>query len=188
MLKIDLQSDEVLILNESGWIDRKNGDIFLTNKRIVWAKPSMFGNNIKEQQEWLLSSIKLHNGEPQVKVVGDILEPDLQIQTNEGIINLRFGGRRATMHWQDEIHVAITGHKPSKDLKSNSSFAIPGADILGKGIKDTVEAFTTGLGIKEAIGQDKQVMSKCPGCGAPLSGKKGEKVKCCYCDSVHILK
>ena len=41
MLKIDLQSDEVLFLNESGWIDRKNGDIFLTNKRIVWDKPSM---------------------------------------------------------------------------------------------------------------------------------------------------
>lgn len=189
MLNIDLQIDEVLILNdETAYLDKKMGELFLTNKRLVWAKKTAFGNKIKEMKELPLSQIKMYNGEPQVRVTGQLMEPELQIQHNGGIATISFMNKRTTNNWMDEIHIAITGQKSSSSSDRLGNLAIPGMDILGKGIKDSVGAFAAGLGVKNKLIKDKNVTTTCSACGAPISGIKGEKIICEFCGTAQVLK
>ena len=191
MVDIDLYSDEIVILNsETGYLNKKAGELILTNKRIIWAKKAVFGKAIKDMQEIPLDSIKTYNGEPQVKLAGQMLQPELQIQHAGGIDNLQFmnRSRKETVLWLNEIHRAITGEEASANAEKMGNLAIPGMDILGKGIKDSVGAFASGLGIKEAIVKEKHVSTECSTCGSPISGVKGEKVTCEYCGTVQILK
>ena len=190
MLDIGLQSDEILIVNtELGWLNSKAGELFLTNKRLVWAKKATFGNKIKELKELPLSSIKMHNGEPQVKTDGSILDPKIQIQHTNGIDTIGISGsRRNAMLWLNEIHKAMTGHEASSDADKAGNMSIPGMDILGKGLKDSVGAFASGLGLKDALSKKKRISVKCSTCGAPLTGNKGDSVTCEYCGTTQVLK
>lgn len=191
MLDIDFQSDEVLILNdETACFDNKMGELFLTNKRIIWAKKSAFGNKIKEMKELPLHTVKVHNGEVQVKVAGQFLEPEIQIQHTNGISSINFPnklGKKAVIQWVNEIHKAITGQTKKSNLDELGNLAIPGMDVLGKGIKDSVGAFAEGLGVKSMISKSKSITMKCPACGASLSGEKGEQVICEFCGTKQVL-
>lgn len=189
MVNIDLRSDEIVIRNnESAMLGNKGGELILTNYRIVLVKKTVFGNKIKEMIEIPLSSIKMYNGEPQVQLTGRRTMPELQVQHTNGIDSIRFVDKKETSKWLNEIHKAITGQNASSNSDKLGSMAIPGMETLGKGIKDSVGAFATGLGIKEAIVKEKRISTKCSTCGAPLTGIKGEKATCEYCGSTQVLR
>lgn len=189
MVDIELYSDEIVILNdESGSLNDKGGELFLTNRRIIWVKKTVFGNKIKDQKEIPLSSIKIYNGSPQVSITGDRQFPKVQIQHTSGIDSLDFDSRKEATLWLNEIHKTITGEEAGEEADKLGSFSIPGMDLLGKGIKDSVGAFASGLGIMDKVKKEARISTNCNKCGAPLSGTKGEKATCEYCGTVQILR
>ena len=185
-MDLELLSDEILLKNDYGFMDNKRGDLFLTNRRIVWQVKSTFGNKVKEQRELLLTNIKVHNGEPLVKKVGGAFEANIQIQHLNGISTISFDGRKKALSWLDEIHKALTGNAASKSAKEEDDYGIPGMDLFGKGIKDTVGSFKEGLGIGKS-NKEENVSCNCVGCGAQISGIKGNKVTCEYCGTTQVL-
>lgn len=73
-----------------------------------------------------------------------------------------------------------------------NQFAIPGAGVVAETLKDTIDVFKGTLGIKsksKATNEPVRVTKKCIGCMSPtpLTGTKGQSIRCRYCDTDQIL-
>lgn len=58
--------------------------------------------------------------------------------------------------------------------------AIKGTEELAGTLRDTFDAFKSGLGIPQT--HTAQSSTTCEGCGASLSGRRKEVVRCEYCN------
>lgn len=192
MSKYELQSNESVILKQDrilhgGVMASFTDELILTNINIVLISKGVFGNT-KRIQTFPLNQIKIFDGQAQAllgKTGGGY--PQLDVYFFNGQESFGFESKREALKWVSNINKLVTGN----DVKSNttSNMAVPGSAYVAETIKGTVDTFKETFGFKSKSNKemDEKTVTKCKSCGAPISGDKGQIVRCQYCDSDHQL-
>ncbi len=195
MIKFDLQPNEGIIL-QNEIVSRElpkghnTGDLVLTNQNLYYVtEKGTFKKNL-DIAVFPLNQIKVVNGHAQVLLGGSNSRPTLQVllkDSNEefwfGNFSLPFQAKKEITNWVNAIY-QLLGTEASQTADKNLK-VIPGTKGLAETIKGTVGTFKETMGVKGV--SDTSITCKCIGCMAPLSGKKGQKVRCKYCDTEQIL-
>jgi hypothetical protein len=198
MGKYNLEPSESVLIQSIGVLCEGSGlmtgytdELILTNMNIIHVSKGMFGN-IKRVQKYPLNQVKIINGEAQA-IMGKSSNgmPDLQIYFVNGQVAFKFqsSGKKEIVKYVNEISKVLTGNESSRNSAANQ-FAIPGAEIVAETLKDTVNVFKGTFGIKskiKAADEPVKATKKCMGCMSPLTGTKGQSIRCRYCDTDQIL-
>lgn len=184
MVNYNLQPNESIIMKQDpiihgGLMANFTDELILTNLQIVLVSKGMFGN-LKGIQTFPLNQIKVFNGQAQVllgKTRGGY--PQIDVYLLNGQESFGFKNKREAVKWIANINKLITGNEVKVD--ASPSMAIPGAEYVAETLKGTVDTFKGALGIKSKM--PTKVAKKCSSCGAPISGTKGQIVRCQYCDA-----
>ena len=198
MAKVNLQPNEVILLqsdsvSKSGGIFQQSGDLVLTNRDIIFIPKNLMGLG-KGQERYPLNQLRCYNGQPQALLSKTNGYPQLELIFQNGQIAFSFMllGKREVLRWIDAITKVINGE--TVDTNRNLSAAIPGTEFVAETVKDTLGKFSGALGISgigSKIGltpSDEKTTIRCISCRAPLTGTKGQVVKCQYCDTKQTLK
>lgn len=182
MATYDLDSDEAVILKTKGASvtgSSNNVDLILTNKNLIQVNKGFFGGT-KAIEKFPLTELKTLNGKANVLVGKDHYgNKQLEVYFSDAERFYQISGVFAESKWENAI---IKAHKDRlSELSREAKKASGNASILGS-VKDT---------LNNAIGRITDTTKKnckCPKCGAELIGRKGEEVKCIYCDTITVIK
>ncbi len=181
------------VSQNGGRLLNNTGELVLTNTDIIFVTKGSFGG-IKDITRYPLSQIKMYNGEPQVMVGRD--SKSLQITIDIYLLNGQESftlynsvSKKEAVKFRNAVYKHLTGYEPEDEPNSNIVGAIPGAAFVADTLKGTVDVFKNSFGIKSkgASNENEQVTKKCLSCSAPLSGRRGQRVKCKYCDTEQVL-
>jgi hypothetical protein len=162
-------------------------ELILTNLNIVLVRKGIFGN-AKGIQIFPLNQVKVFNGQAQVllgKTRGG--SPQIDVYLLNGQESFGFNNKKEAVKWITNINKLITGN--GAEVDTLPSMAIPGAEYIAETLKGTMDTFKGALGIKSKNNNEMptKVAKKCSSCGAPISGTKGQIIRCQYCDADHHL-
>lgn len=173
---IILQCDEV-------YHNRKRSELILTNLNLICVEEKAgFLKTTYNEIKYPLNQIKVVDGQAQVFAnTKAFTNPVLQVHFNnqveefDFIMNsLAFFKANSTIdNWVKQVNHLLTGNEVNTEKESS---------IMG-GIKSVLGS----IGIKTQNNQPENVTTKCIGCMAPLSGQKGQTVRCKYCDTKQTL-
>ena len=192
MANVNLQPNEGIIMQHEnvsrGGFSQFSGDLVLTTKNIIYVHKGIFGN-VKGEDRFPLNQLQKVDGKPQVTMGrsrGGYPQLDLFFVNGQQSFCFQSLGKREVKRWIDAINRVVSGES-TDDLQSISS-AIPGAAAVAETVKDTFDTFRNVIGKKSTvIGSDEKVTSRCISCRAPITGTKGQLVKCLYCDTKQTL-
>ena len=179
----ELDSDEIVIMQENNVTEGKTKvALILTNKNIIQVnkKTNFWGNDVdKDAVKYPLLELKDNNGKPNI-----LIGKDANGRTR---LELYFSGYEkyyvfdawfAEKKWAGAIEKAYIDRCSDKSGGNSQTFNI-----------GSVFAPIAGLfGAGNNSGATKNKTTKCPRCGAELSGDRGQEVKCDYCDTVVVIK
>ncbi len=198
MVKYNLEPSESILIQSIGVLCEGGGlkvaytdELILTNMNIIHVSKGIFGNT-KRVHKYPLNQVKIINGEVQAfmgKSTNGI--PNLQIYFVNGQVAFKFqsSGKKEIVKYVNEISKILIGKESSRKSVVNQ-FAIPGAEIVTETLKDTIDVFKGTFGIKfkvKAADELVKATNKCIGCMSPLTGTKGQSIRCRYCDTDQIL-
>ncbi|MGG3562747.1 hypothetical protein ABES03_14225 [Neobacillus rhizosphaerae] len=195
MVKYNLEPSESILIQStgvcegSGLMTAFTDELILTNMNIIHVSKGLFGNT-KSVRKYPLNQVKIINGEAQAsmgKSTNGI--PNLQIYFTNGQLSFKFqsSAKKEIVKYVNGISKVLIGRE--SNLVANQ-FAIPGAEIVAETLKDTIGVFKGTLGIKskgKAADEPVKATKKCIGCMSPLTGTKGQSIRCSYCDTDQIL-
>ena len=191
MSNLNLQSNETVLLKKDGVCHGKElVELYLTNLNIIYVLKGIFGN-AKKIQKLPLNQVKIVNGRAQV-FLGNYSKYErlqLQIYFINGVEVFEFlnNDKKEISMWINNISQILTG-EASQDTSVKNIMAIPGTEHIAEAMKDTIGMFRDKLGINNKGNQKPENATiKCIGCMAPLSGIKGQTVRCKYCDTDNTL-
>jgi LSD1 subclass zinc finger protein len=198
MVKYNLEPSESILIQSTGVLCEGGGlmtaytdELILTNMNIIHVSKGMFGNT-KRVQKYPLNQVKIINGEAQA-IMGKSTNGihNLQIYFVNGQVAFKFqsSGKKEIVKYVNEISKVLIGKESSRNSVANQ-FAIPGAEIVAETLKDTIGVFKGTFGIKsksKAADEPVKATKKCIGCMSPLTGTKGQSIRCSYCDTDQIL-
>lgn len=199
MANFNLEPSESILIQSTGVLYEGGGlmtaytdELILTNLNLIHVSKGVFGNT-KRVQKYPLSQVKIINGEAQA-IMGKSTNglPNLQIYFVNGHVAFKFqnSGKREIVKYVKEISRVLIGKEPSRNSVANQ-FAIPGSEFVADAIKDTIGVFKGTLGNKsksKASDEPEKTTKKCIGCMSPLTGVKGQSIRCSYCDTDQILE
>lgn len=199
MVNYNLEPNEAILIQSTSVLCEGGGlmtaytdELILTNINIIHISKGMFGNT-KGVKKYPLSQVKIVNGQAQA-ILGKSSNgmPDLQIYFVNGQLAFQFqsSGKKEIIDFANGISKVLTGNKSEQSSVANP-FAIPGAEMVAETFKDTINVLKGSLGIKpkdKAADKSVKVTKKCIGCMAPLTGTKGQSIRCQYCDTDQILE
>lgn len=214
-MELNLQPNEGIIIQSVGvlhggvmasYID----ELVLTNLNVIYIKRGLFGG-VKSIQKFPLDQIKIVNGQVQALAGKNPTNncPQLQIYFKNGQESFEFqsSARKEIAKWVNSINQLLTG----TDVTSNTLDNIEDTPQVVEALKETIGAFKnafSGVKTKDALGgvkikkvgtaeniavktrSDKtteNITIKCMGCMAPISGYKGQRLHCKYCDTEQTL-
>lgn len=194
MAKYNLQQGEAVLLPSDVPVQRGNGilaaytdELVLTNQHLIWVNKGVLGK-VKHIEYFPLAMVKVFNDQAQVlasKSRNGMPQLEVYFQDREEVFKFQTGGKREIQKWIEAINQAVTGK--GEEVRRSASKAIPGTGAVAETLRDTFSQFRTsfGSGVSGARTQAQSVRasSKCPGCGASISGVSGQVAKCLYCDS-----
>lgn len=198
MVNYNLEPNEIILIQSTGVLCESGklmtaytDELILTNISIIHVSKGMFGNT-KGVKKYPLSQVKIVNDEAQA-ILGKSSNgtPDLQIYFVNGQLAFQFqsSGKKEIIKFVNGISEVLTGNKSLRSSVANP-FAIPGAEVVAETLKDTINVLKGSFGIKpkdRAANKSVKVTKKCIGCMAPLTGTKGQSIRCRYCDTDQIL-
>lgn len=160
----------------------------LTNFNIFFLYKRGVFNNVDDTIKIPLNQIKIINGQAQALLSNENVSAQLQLCLKNGQekFSFPFNSKKEVMKWINNINLILTGN--TAQINDNKNImAIPGTEQLAETFKDTVGAFKSALGIKTKEENSSNTTAKCIGCMAPISGIKGQTVRCKYCDTKQTL-
>lgn len=149
--------------------------LVLTNQRLVWYETGITGK-IKNPREYYLSDLYLENDEPQLFVKDSPLtDMVVTFYFIDGQVSFS-----ATMGYKAGLknlvsHVKNNALSDTKSIKA----IVGGAEVLADTVGETINVFKKSLGIRTK--RDEINVCRCSSCGASISGKHGDVIKCQYC-------
>ena len=182
--KIDLQENETVVKRGDrvgfGKKGPDNGELILTNIALIYVKKNLFGKQ-KEVLRLPFSDIRTIDGKPQIQASNpDKFTPLMDVYTKDEIVSYKFVFDQDAEDWVADVIGQITGIPVEKKGEFDWVGDIVGmADSVSEGINKMKSA----LGIKST----EQVSWKCAGCGASISGIRGESIQCPYCGTYTTL-
>ena len=177
-----LPNEGIVIQYNDVYHNNKNSEIFLTNLNLICVEcNSGFFKTTYNVLKYPVNQIKVVNGQAQASVIKDNDEWTLQVLFKNSTEKFRFSGefyerlkkKQVAEQWAGEISKLLTGH--SAPQSTPSSFFAGAKNALGA------------IGIKMGSKAPENVTVKCMGCMAPISGQKGQTIKCKYCDTDQTL-
>jgi len=186
-----LPSESIILKSESVLRDRTSGELLLTSMSIYFVTSKGLFSTKRDYQRIPISQISTVGGKAQIVVQKD----------GEMILNLKNGretfkfynddfilsGQKAqkeAVKWAEAIEQVVFGEQNSSG--NSSRMIIPEIEIVADAIGETVGVFKNALGIKSKQSQQnfsERIAGRCSFCGAPVSGKRGQIVRCSYCDA-----
>lgn len=179
------QNEGIILQCDTVMHNRKQSELILTNQNLICveSKPGFLKTTYNETK-YPLNQIKVVNGQAQVFANSkSFTDSTLQVhfinnQVEEFGFLMNsfefFKGNSAANDWVKQINYLLTGNEINNEKESS---------IIGN-IKNALGT----VGIKTHNNkQPENVTIKCIGCMAPLSGKKGQTVRCKYCDTKQTL-
>ncbi len=161
-----------------------NGELMLTNKYLVWsrdAKWSLFnGKQTFPIEKFRVDSIKIYDGVPQIKIHKAEFD-NLLIYLKNRTMSFEFYELEPVQKLINATSKLLTGN----EVLFETPDTFKGVDKLASKMSGTVNTFKNAFGIKPE--RNEIVTKTCQGCGAQISGIKGQSVKCKYCDNQQIL-
>ncbi|MDR1978054.1 MAG: hypothetical protein LBQ42_04905 [Synergistaceae bacterium] len=196
-----LQPNEAIILKSKsvkhGFWGGYTDEIMLTNLNFVWTSIGTFGFP-KKIYQYPLNQIKVFNGRTQA-ILGE------QSRTKSPMLEMYFvngqeesfefpvsakEAKKEIWKWIKAINIAVTGNElddgEGEDEISDDSLLGAFREI-GTELKEAfigpskVKRDSKATSAKPA--HPEKIARKCSSCGAPISGTKGQRVRCKYCDS-----
>jgi len=197
MNDINLQSNERIICQEDGVAKGKTvgvciNSIVLTNLNFYCLNKNIVGS-IKSIDKFPLREIQMIGGEPHVRVGTSMNgQSTLEIHTHGSTEIYQFNslGNSKAVKWVNLIYQQIVGHDSNEKtiLGSISKIAkdvtSTGAGMIGETVGTLVNSFKEGISNE---GKPTIINTKCKSCHAPISGQKGQIIKCKYCDTKQTL-
>lgn len=187
-MDIQLYPDEVIVHNEIFVYKRENpnsmsairGGLILTNKAVIWVNRNrIFGNSPKEVVRIPLNTIKVWNDKVQV-IVDDSFDgfTICHAKGSDYFSNLE---RSEIKEFGNKLNELVTGN-PNDIFKDAN--AIPGIKKIAQTIRGSIDAFKEGIAPKT---DREAVVTECKGCGAQISGYKGNIATCGFCGTKNKL-
>ena len=176
----NLDEDEIVITQDSN-VTNQNGRIVtlvLTNKNIIELEHGFLGNT-KTFHYYPLTDLKENRGNPNVLVgKSPAGKTRLEVFFVSSQRYYSFKGILAEKKWASAITKAYRQRVKEIDRSEHTSLS------AAKYVAGKVHA------AKSAIlkNQQKAASSKCPFCGAVVTGSKGEEIECEFCESTFIIK
>jgi hypothetical protein len=191
MAKYALQPGEIVLLKtnnvQHGFWGLYTNELILTNQNFVWRNTGVYGFS-KKIYSYSLNQIRVFDGNAQAAIWthSGNNTPMLDIYFSDGSVE-QFGfqlsekeSKKEIVKWIKAINKAVTGNDIYLDIEDEVN-------------KTTVDRLTDAVGTVRGIfgigGTGKvhatsvNTAKKCLLCGAPISGKTGQVVKCPYCGS-----
>ena len=177
-----LEDGEVVLLRDENVTDSSGKEVtlLLTNKHLIKIIYDFWGN--AKDNYFALSRLRENNGTPNVRVgKGDGGKSRLELYFEQSQQFFSFKGLFAEKKWASAIEKAYKARM--KEIAKSEREPITPAKIFAP-VLDKIEA------AKETLSQREQraLSTKCPFCGAIAKGRKGEEVKCSYCEHTFIIK
>ena len=208
---LGLMPNEAILMQEvsvahGGVMAIYTDDLYLTNYNLICVSKGMFGNT-KKIFKYPLNQINRYNGNPQVlmgKLSNGTACMDVYFMSGTESFNFQSGNKKKIKEWIDAITKAVSGNATQKgnDFSDDDDSEYDEEDTLvgafkevGDEFKEVGKEFLDVLGIKTGKKKNKGAVSegpvkiskKCMSCSAPLTGNKGQVVKCRYCDTEQTL-
>lgn len=152
-------------------------NVTLTNKRIIVSRIGAFGKS-KFSFEKHISTVKVYNGEAQVKVAsvyGTQTKIDIYLISEQLSFKMNGTGNTDAIRFANALNHVVTG--TDVDI-----YSLSGNDT---GMSAFKKAFF-GISSAEAKKQvNQKVAIRCSSCGATFEGLKGRTAKCPFCGTIY---
>ncbi|MGI6118711.1 MAG: hypothetical protein ACOYBC_10045 [Bilifractor sp.] len=189
MSEYQLQPNEVIILRSEniahgGRLASFSNELILTNLNVVFVQKSLLGKS-KNMEVFPLKLIKIYNGKAQAVSGSQNGYASLDIFFRDGLEQFRFSNKSEIPRWVNEISKLLTGREA--DTSSRKIY-----DPL-ETYKDSVDSMRSIFGLDPKFKKDNSpvkevvITKRCISCKAPLTGHKGETLRCEYCDTEQTL-
>ena len=164
--------------NSSG----KSSELLLTNLNLIFieSKIKMF-KPVYTVLKFPLNQIKIVDGQVQAFILKKPRDWTLQVLMQNGAETFQFPCefyerikvKQEVGRWIEQMSLLLTG----KSAENGTDASLVGEikNVLG----------TVGINVKSK--KPENVTAKCIGCMAPISGEKGQTVRCKYCDTEQTL-
>jgi hypothetical protein len=181
----------IIIKNDHVYHGNDSGEIILTNLSLVHITEKGAFKKTYITQKYPIDQIKVFNGKAQV-LLGkngniDIYlingQESFKFWNNETFFSEKKAEKDA-INFIDAINQLFSGEVVNTNTSSKAM--IPEIEIITDTLGDTVDAFKSALGFntkKSSTIPIEKTTKKCNSCGATISGKKGQVVRCSYCDA-----
>lgn len=159
-----------------GKFSRNNSELTLTTQALILRRKNLFGQ-VKDVIRFPLSDIVISNGQAQVKMGNiDLVTHSLDVYFTTGLERFRFTWEDDIKDWANDINSMLTG---GPELYHKKSFLEEGADLLkfAENFDGAAKKFKKIFGIRSS----EQLSRHCPSCGASITGREGETIKCPFC-------
>ena len=185
MIEHFLDEDEIVILQDSNVTDRVGLSVtlILTKYNIIEKRQNVWGKETGTYKYSLLE-LKDNNGKPNI-LVGKTSDGKtrLELYFLDQELYYQFKAPFAEKKWAAAITKAYKNCNADIKHSERSQF---GVSAILSPIRGGIDS------ARNAIRQKQKdfgpIKTKCPKCGADLSGERGSEVKCGYCDNVVTLK
>lgn len=183
MEKYSLAPNEGIIIQCDGVNHNgKNSELVLTNYNLICAEANIgIFRTTYNVIKFPVNQIKIINGQAQASVIKDGDDWTLQVLMKNSTEKFKFWGefyerikkKQEAERWVEQISLLLTGVHAQKSADTT---------LVG-GIKNVLGSI--GINVKEKT--PEYVTTKCIGCMAPITGQKGQTVRCKYCDTEQTL-
>ena len=200
----DLMPNEAILLKQNsvahgGVLSAYIHELVLTNKNLIFVNKGVLGN-IKGIYKYPLNQIKMFNGMPQA-IMGKLGNGTASLVVyfiNGQTEVFYFDGFNKTIikKWIKAIRNTVGSDEESLHTYDDSNTVSEAIKGLGNQINGLKNSFISTVEEKSNItipplpsfvGKGNQITKKCISCSAPLTGIKGQKVRCKYCDTDQVL-
>ncbi len=183
MSNYSLAPNEGIILQCDGVNhDHKCSELVLTNQNLICVETNsgLFKKTTYNVIKFPIRQIKVVNGQVQAFASKDgnlqiffFNGEEIFLLPNQKPLKGFLQGKSTADEWVEQINLVLTGN-PVSDSSDDS--------LLG-GIKKTLGS----VGINFKAKSPDKLTAKCIGCMAPISGLRGQTVRCKYCDTNQTL-
>lgn len=195
MADLGLQAYESIMVQIRGVSPGNSGpsykdELVLTNLHLFHISKGFFGK-VKDIKKYPVEGIKVVDDRAQVFLANPANDGSLSLQVffDYGLVSFRLRSDSRPYVWQliNSINQLRTG-KPLQADTAGYPMALQGVGYLAEVVKDTIGAFRQSMGMdaKREAERERAAVS-CGNCAAPLSGYKGQLVRCPYCNSEQVL-
>lgn len=188
-----LQTDELLLyraenIAHAPMLENFSHDLILTDKNLVLSVRNWRGR-VSKNLIFPLSKISQFNGKPETRVQKGSEVTRLKINFPGSSQTFGFRDAHDAVEFDRRIYEILTGITLDPPEENTLMFSV---DKLPDTLRQTAKMFQSVLGLtKPAAPKPKPTPVKatgdCESCGAPISGYRGRRILCEYCDVSTIL-